>query len=402
MDTFMMIKSESNRMSEFLFIKSYNLEKVKMKDIDKACAHHKYVSTKSFISHIQRLASQLKYLIKKEKEKQGLHILDTINTLTGDGCCKQCCLEIILTIAKMMPITDYITFVDCDNEYDLLILAKICFANCLQHLHIADLILNKSSLWIQLLKTLEISLEAVETHCKYNCELMKHRQLNNSELICLQGVYSRLLFQLSQIIKNISLFKEYHWKCIVSDRCKYIDSWLKFVQRQLDYSLFSEKEVIKSGYPCISCFVILICFALKYIKTDTEKYEVICEWFSNLRGKIIVDCMRNANIKKELMMKQKFIFLSDSEYVRTCFKLFHSFSGEVYRQKWNAMQCQNMKCNRIRKNEKFKKCKLCRVARYCSKKCQKYNWNKQNHKLHCRKLKTLRKAWRKAKRCLTE
>eukprot|EP01084_Bolivina_argentea_P038373 70943_1 len=414
MDTFMMIKSESNRMSEFLFIKSYNLEKVKMKDIDKACAHHKYVSTKSFISHIQRLASQLKYLIKKEKEKQGLHILDTINTLTGDGCCKQCCLEIILTIAKMMPITDYITFVDCDNEYDLLILAKICFANCLQHLHIADLILNKSSLWIQLLKTLEISLEAVETHCKYNCELMKHRQLNNSELICLQGVYSRLLFQLSQIIKNISLFKEYHWKCIVSDRCKYIDSWLKFVQRQLDYSLFAEKEIVKCGYPCItgSCFVILICFALKYIQTDTEKYKVIHKWFSDIRRNNIFEYMMDGNMYIEskqygLIMRQQFIFLSDSEYVRTCLKLFHSLSREVYLEKWNGMQCQNMKCSRrrnVRKNAKFKfkKCKLCRVARYCSKKCQKYDWNKQDHKLYCRKLKRLRKGWRKAKRCLTE
>eukprot|EP01084_Bolivina_argentea_P038372 70941_1 len=343
------IKSERNRMSESLFINSYNLEKVRMKDIDKACAHHKYVSTKSFISHIQRLVSQFKYLnMKKEKGERvkikSSHILDTISTLIEDGCCKQCCLEIILKIPQIMSTvkhhcrTDakkkyYITFVNCDNEYDLLILAKICFANCLQHLHIADLILNKSSLWIQLLKILEINLQTVETHCKYNCELMKRHQLNDLELIYLQGAYVRLLSLLCQIIKNISLFKEYHWKCIVSDRCKYIDSWLKFVQRQLDYSLFSEKEVIKSGYPCISCFVILICFALKYIKTDTEKYEVICEWFSNLRGKIIVDCMRNANIeckgplsyrnifecmmnaninaniKNGLIMKQKFIFL---------------------------------------------------------------------------------------------
>eukprot|EP01084_Bolivina_argentea_P053183 97634_1 len=125
---------------------------------------------------------------------------------------------------------DYMTFV---SEYDVLTtIATIYFTNCLQHLHIADLILNKSSLWIQLLKTLEISLEAVETHCKYHCELMKHRPLNNSELIYLQGVYGRLLFQLSQIITNISLFKEYRWKYIVSDRCEYIDSWLKFLQRQ--------------------------------------------------------------------------------------------------------------------------------------------------------------------------
>eukprot|EP01084_Bolivina_argentea_P038371 70940_1 len=424
------IKSERNRMSESLFINSYNLEKVRMKDIDKACAHHKYVSTKSFISHIQRLVSQFKYLnMKKEKGERvkikSSHILDTISTLIEDGCCKQCCLEIILKIPQIMSTvkhhcrTDakkkyYITFVNCDNEYDLLILAKICFANCLQHLHIADLILNKSSLWIQLLKILEINLQTVETHCKYNCELMKRHQLNDLELIYLQGAYVRLLSLLCQIIKNISLFKEYHWKCIVSDRCKYIDSWLKFVQRQLDYSLFAEKEIVKCGYPCItgSCFVILICFALKYIQTDTEKYKVIHKWFSDIRRNNIFEYMMDGNMYIEskqygLIMRQQFIFLSDSEYVRTCLKLFHSLSREVYLEKWNGMQCQNMKCSRrrnVRKNAKFKfkKCKLCRVARYCSKKCQKYDWNKQDHKLYCRKLKRLRKGWRKAKRCLTE
>ena len=48
--------------------------------------------------------------------------------------------------------------------------------------------------------------------------------------------------------------------------------------------------------------------------------------------------------------------------------------------------------NKIRTHSliaKFFLCKGCRVAKYCSKKCQKIHWNLYNHKLQCQKSKTI-------------
>ncbi len=45
--------------------------------------------------------------------------------------------------------------------------------------------------------------------------------------------------------------------------------------------------------------------------------------------------------------------------------------------------CSNIKCKMLRAEiKKYKICSKCKVAMYCSKKCQKYHWNKQ-HRVYC-------------------
>eukprot|EP01084_Bolivina_argentea_P077082 139757_1 len=58
--------------------------------------------------------------------------------------------------------------------------------------------------------------------------------------------------------------------------------------------------------------------------------------------------------------------------------------------KWKYVTCQWYKCNNSKinlikrnKTKKWKKCSGCLLARYCSKKCQKLDWNKGFHKRLC-------------------
>ncbi len=96
-------------------------------------------------------------------------------------------------------------------------------------------------------------------------------------------------------------------------------------------------------------------------------------------------------------------------------KALYPFNNNIYVRhieswiniiKWNEVICSNNKCNNCYINEinkkinikkefvkyindnnklthaKYKKCKRCKVAVYCSKKCQKYHWN-ATHRLNC-------------------
>ena len=53
-----------------------------------------------------------------------------------------------------------------------------------------------------------------------------------------------------------------------------------------------------------------------------------------------------------------------------------------YRYK-QSIKCGNHVCNKLNIDMEFKICKRCLVTFYCSKKCQKYDWNIFGHKVQC-------------------
>ena len=68
-------------------------------------------------------------------------------------------------------------------------------------------------------------------------------------------------------------------------------------------------------------------------------------------------------------------------------KLVQSRYKKMWKIKFQVMKCGNIKCDRIRKDvNKMYKCKGCCLVRYCSKRCQKIDWNAYNHKTCCKQL----------------
>eukprot|EP01084_Bolivina_argentea_P138347 243583_1 len=394
-------KEQAKEMGEAILVRGYNMESARIKNMDNVCGHHQYVSIKSYMSHIQHLITQQK---STDDSRMVDNISQNIHDLIGVGCCKQCSLYIALKLKQMLPGTKhnlgtyanekyYSLTVHFEADHEEIQMASNYFINCLQYFQIADLIFNKSTLWIHLLMVLQIYIRTVERYCEFE---MKRKQAGEPKCFDLKHVYKGICCLLFQIIRNISLYQEFHWKCIVSDRFKYIETWQKFVQNQLNHKLFSEGKVAGWGMPCIRCFFILICYALKYMKHSSSNYKRIHLWFSHLKQNIIFD---------SISMMQKFSLLLDSEYAGELLKWFDGFAKQVCQKKWNTMQCQNGKCNRKRcdrKNRKFYKCKMCRIARYCSKKCQKYDWNKGHHKLYCKQLREMKKDSKKAQQYLIE
>eukprot|EP01084_Bolivina_argentea_P193495 331960_1 len=56
------------------------------------------------------------------------------------------------------------------------------------------------------------------------------------------------------------------------------------------------------------------------------------------------------------------------------------------RNKWNISNCECLwrKCNNKKTDKNLRKCSQCNVARYCSRSCQKKDWNKGLHRSFCR------------------
>eukprot|EP01083_Nonionella_stella_P047401 126840_1 len=74
-------------------------------------------------------------------------------------------------------------------------------------------------------------------------------------------------------------------------------------------------------------------------------------------------------------------------------RLLQYRSYKVLQEYWRtykaSKECHSPKCNKIEFYQKgicFKKCEDCRIVFYCSKRCQKYDWSRGDHRLYCKLL----------------
>ena len=72
---------------------------------------------------------------------------------------------------------------------------------------------------------------------------------------------------------------------------------------------------------------------------------------------------------------------------RIFYSVFKQYRKRLIKMKWNEMKCHWSMCNKTRKNldihESMQKCSKCKISRYCSKKCQKFDWKYGIHGQIC-------------------
>mmetsp|Transcript_69702 Transcript_69702/g.85482 ORF Transcript_69702/g.85482 Transcript_69702/m.85482 type:complete len:222 (+) Transcript_69702:3-668(+) len=70
-------------------------------------------------------------------------------------------------------------------------------------------------------------------------------------------------------------------------------------------------------------------------------------------------------------------------------KMINIYQNTLSHQRWLDMFCSNQDCRKIRREHTLKKCRQCKMVRYCSRKCQKQDWI--NHKEICKKLRKMKR-----------
>ena len=72
---------------------------------------------------------------------------------------------------------------------------------------------------------------------------------------------------------------------------------------------------------------------------------------------------------------------------RFVFRMISKFTQKEMSKYYSKEECMRIECKNKRglKNiNQFLKCRKCRIASYCSRRCAKLDWNKGYHKIYCK------------------
>ena len=110
----------------------------------------------------------------------------------------------------------------------------------------------------------------------------------------------------------------------------------------------------------------------------------LCRWFKDIDRKY-------GNRQQQIV--HSIAMLSDHKYASEQCNMIISIGGVQHKQHRKEMRCQSEPCDKeiskTRRRQRYQ-CSSCIVAVYCSRRSQKYDWNRNNHGELCRRLKDLR------------
>lgn len=100
-----------------------------------------------------------------------------------------------------------------------------------------------------------------------------------------------------------------------------------------------------------------------------------------LRDKLHFESMKgNEHI---IVFGDRLFPITNSEHQIKLFKEIQIFYGKCRRINNKNLQCHNKRCRKTERKSKYC-CSRCRVAIYCSRRCQKLDWNRGKHKEQCK------------------
>ena len=402
-------------LSTDLMWNGYQADTNRMRNMENECAHHKYISSESFIVQMQKLLNKMRNdlsnISKYEEEIELMH------SGIGVGFCQQCALYVTSNMMKLISLNQKgnVTIynkspANSDKSYTKLLLEfntteeegmiimENYFLNCLQYPGFAKFIFHQSNLWIHSFNVLNLSMKYLNQFC----ELDKGIQA----IIYLKAIanpFQQTAIYLFQIIRNLALFNNNHWRDLLANNGYiYFEVWLNFVEKQLDFGLHLH---YKFGMEMMHCFVILITMGLKNMKNDwcrnwRQDFGIkhMKKWLKKIEKRFGDQINGNTRYshyyqttKDGRRIIESLIALRNDEDADKMYDAVWNLGKKVWDKKWMSMKCQNIGCTARRLDGKLYKCRKCKCVRFCSRYCQKVDWNRNGHKLYCKKLRKMTK-----------
>eukprot|EP01083_Nonionella_stella_P148558 470509_1 len=385
-------------------IGGYKLERKRMFDMKQYCAHRSFPSVSDLLNRGKHLFHQF----DRCNVTWG-HIEDTreeLHTLFGDGNCNQCCINLTssfftITARKYSDATGIWARNVYDNDHKTNWIVAL-LTNMMQYPHLCHFIWN-SQIHVTLLTELMCILTGVSRGCTLEIQRLNDADLRDDPkaLMWTRVIdYNVIMLLQMQLLRNLKLIKKAKWYTLI--HC-YVIQWMVFILEQLVFRVFKQKEREAFGNSVMINFVHLICYAFYYLvkypewkkklfgNSRTNRFK-ISGWFEALESlwKDFDSREKDDMDPVSFYVLCTLICLQNDEFVVMKHKEIKRLSTMLFRVKWYEMECHNVCCDKRRFNvNEFYKCEGCKVARYCSKRCQKKDWNLYNHESVCNGLKEL-------------
>lgn len=250
-----------------------------------------------------------------------------------------------------------------DLDFFVQVTKMCCIRNCLHYPSIAKFIFKQTDLWKIIFASTELFFDKIVNIC----EKKKLSKKVDDSWYHLTIAYRALYVTVAELCDCTVFMDQRKWLTLW--KSSYFDNVLTFMEYQLEHGFYA---YCKAGNTSVMLHFPLIAFGADVLKT----------------------AQGIANRKKSMQLGRCRKILTDTFFFnleRMCNEN-RQFVKRRWAERWMNMKCANIGCNVRRKdNDCLHKCKKCKVMRYCSKKCQKIDWKKNNHKRNCRKFRRMRK-----------
>ena len=334
------------------------------------CPHHEHKSREMFVKHIKSLIGMCE---RSDLERSRNRILGDLSDKLNGGLCHQCTIQTFPHVVSVIDKTEF--------DYKGFIMAASYLLYSLEYPFIAKFIFHQSRLWLVLFGLYFWCLGSIKSACQQT----EHSNTNFVSSINIRSRLHLLCQSGSQLCYFMSLMKKHHWHILLekpgsSEICCF-DYLLDFVEYQLQTGFYlnddDEQNLLSE---VMQYLLVLILFGANYLKMHSHEYKHSVQYLRRI-GRVLEH-------SEALTGFDCIIKIDDLSSLHST---LHGPASVLWNQKWMNMKCARIGC-KVRRidNDKLYKCKKCKVVRYCSKRCQKIDWNMNDHKKHCRMLRKIK------------
>eukprot|EP01084_Bolivina_argentea_P063098 115259_1 len=316
----------------------------------KYCPHHKFKTSETFVKHLAKRIDELS--INCDTIHPDIH-------REWSECCEECYSHIFIYI-HMNFMKDQLLFLNMYHDISI---------HIMNFRTISNLCFNQSDMFTKIFYYAVSSniLQSDLQIAAYN------NQIPNGTIH--ECNYKMGILLLLPIIVNMSLMKKIHWKIL---GCHF-ENLLKTITTEFKYNTYL---TINFGNIFMNLLLMLMVFILKH--THKNQNKVMKSYNTQWRH-----ILKKTTDKKQSAMILQFISLTNNHKLYNLYNSLNEIIVKYDNMRWKKMKC--IRCRVTRQYVDLMKCKSCKVIRYCSKKCQKLDWNRYNHRQQCKTFTKMRK-----------
>ena len=377
-----------------------------MSSMDVDCAHHKHKTMQHYMDNIETLWGWFNhdqaYQTCSASEKRALKL--ALRHEFEKGFCFRCAVYLVSNFNSVFcnhSQMEQLPFLMLNQQPQMLNIKdedvdflRTLLLNCLQHPCAADVIFNKSSLWTRVFLVFRFSLNSLTVICQRMASKNKKERKEAMEA-SLSKFQNAAVFAF-QLIRNLKLIKNIHWGAVGNLDMHFVvhspslESWIRFLEFQLETEIYLRTPFGKELFACVQ---ILLCFVVHYWygKSYSDKISKYLSRLNTAAARSFRQPFHDQRVDHVVTVRE-LMMLRHPGLAAKMQAWYSSLGKQVWSLKWKEMQCISVGCrNRRKVMKKFYKCRKCKTARYCSKRCQKLDWNHHGHREICRKLCKMRR-----------